>query len=48
MKELRRGGIEAVLVEIDPLETANPSELTTDWYETKMRANIEALVKALK
>ena len=48
VEELERRGIEAVLVEIDPLETANPSELTTDWYETKMRANIEALAKALK
>lgn len=48
VEELKRRGIEAVLVEIDPLETANPSELTTDWYETKMRANIEALAKALK
>jgi zinc transport system substrate-binding protein len=35
-------------VEIDPLETVKPDELTPDWYENKMRANIAALEKALK
>lgn len=49
LDELRRKGIaDAALVEIDPLETASPSELTPDWYERKMRANLEALAKAMK
>lgn len=47
--ELRRGGVaDAVLVEIDPLETAVESELNPGWYEAKMRANIAALAGALK
>ncbi|MBX3400281.1 MAG: zinc ABC transporter substrate-binding protein [Gemmataceae bacterium] len=33
---------------IDPLETAVESEFNIDWYETKMRANLETLAKALK
>ena len=37
-----------VLVEFDPLETVTPDELTADWYETRMRANLEALAKAMK
>ena len=37
-----------VLVEIDPLETVRPDELTPDWYEKKMRANLDALAKALQ
>ena len=35
------------LVEIDPLETVRPDELNADWYERKMRANIDNLAKAL-
>jgi len=39
----------AVLVKVDPLETADPAELQNpDWYENKMRENLEALAKALK
>jgi zinc transport system substrate-binding protein len=37
-----------VLVELDPLETVLPDQLTPDWYETKMRANLEALARAMK
>jgi zinc transport system substrate-binding protein len=37
-----------VLVEIDTLETVRPDELTPDWYEKKIRANIDALAKALE
>jgi ABC-type Zn uptake system ZnuABC Zn-binding protein ZnuA len=49
LDELRRKGIEdAALVEIDPLETAHPSALTPDWYEARMRANLDALSKAMK
>jgi ABC-type Zn uptake system ZnuABC Zn-binding protein ZnuA len=47
--ELKRNGVEgADLVEIDPLETVRPDDLTPDWYERKMRANLEALAKAMK
>ena len=49
LDELKNGGIaDAELVEIDPLETAQESDLSRDWYEKKMRANFEALAKALK
>ncbi len=33
---------------IDPLETAVESEFNADWYEAKMRANLDTLAKALK
>jgi ABC-type Zn uptake system ZnuABC Zn-binding protein ZnuA len=47
--ELKRKGLaDAVLVEIDPLETAREQDLTPDWYEKKMRANLEALAGVLK
>jgi ABC-type Zn uptake system ZnuABC Zn-binding protein ZnuA len=39
------------LVSIDPLETADRNELKTegaDWYENRMRQNLEALDKVLK
>jgi zinc transport system substrate-binding protein len=39
---------DAVLVEIDTLETVKPDELKVEWYETKMRANLDVLAKALK
>ena len=48
-KELiHRGVKDPVLVEIDPLETVKPDELTPDWYEKKMRANVKALADAMK
>jgi ABC-type Zn uptake system ZnuABC Zn-binding protein ZnuA len=48
VKELRHKKVpDPTLVEFDPLETV-AGELTADWYETKMRANIEALAKAMK
>lgn len=43
-----KGLTDVQLVVIDPLETASEGELNADWYETKMRANLEALAKALK
>ncbi|MBX9625279.1 MAG: zinc ABC transporter substrate-binding protein [Gemmataceae bacterium] len=47
--ELTRAGVkDAQLVEVDPLETVHPSGLTPDWYERKMRANLEALAGAMK
>lgn len=48
VEELKRKGIDAVLVPIDPLETANEADLNPGWYEAKMRANLDALSKALK
>jgi len=48
VEQLKAKGVEnPVLVEIDPLETANPGELSADWYEKKMRANLRALAEAL-
>jgi ABC-type Zn uptake system ZnuABC Zn-binding protein ZnuA len=47
-KELQAKKVDAVLVEIDPLETVRPDDLKPDWYETKMRANLKALADALK
>ncbi len=44
----RRGLTDVVLVELDPLETCPAGELTGDWYEAKMRANVVALAGALK
>ncbi|HEY1188671.1 MAG TPA: metal ABC transporter substrate-binding protein [Gemmata sp.] len=48
-KELRANGVaDPVLVEFDPLETVRPDELTADWYETKMRENIDRLAEKMK
>ncbi len=44
----RAGIVDAAIVELDPIETATVAELTADLYETKMRANFEALKKVLK
>jgi zinc transport system substrate-binding protein len=50
IKELKRGNRipDAATVEIDPLETCRPDELDAGWYERKMRANLEALARAMK
>jgi ABC-type Zn uptake system ZnuABC Zn-binding protein ZnuA len=49
LDELRRQGIaDPVLVEIDPLETAQDTDLSAQWYEEKMRKNLENLAGALK
>ena len=44
----RRGLTDVVMVELDPLETCPAGELSGDWYEAKMRANVVALAGALK
>ena len=44
----RRGLPDVALVEIDPMETADPAELKAGWYEAKMRANLAALAAGLK
>jgi ABC-type Zn uptake system ZnuABC Zn-binding protein ZnuA len=49
--ELKAKGIDATLVTVDPLETADPKELEKDgsaWYEARMRRNLEALGKVFK
>ena len=46
LKGLRRKGVaDAAMVEIDPLETCRADDLTPDWYERKMRQNLDALAK---
>ena len=48
-KELEAAGIRDVaIVELDSLETATAAELTPDWYERKMRANLDVLSKVLR
>ena len=36
------------IIELDTLETATPAELNAEWYEKKMRANLESLAKVLR
>lgn len=46
---LREKGVaDPVLVELDPLETVPPDQLTPDWYEKKMLANVRALAEKMK
>jgi zinc transport system substrate-binding protein len=48
-KELELRGVKDVeFVEIDPLETANESDLNAGWYEARMRVNLAALAKVLR
>lgn len=50
LDELHRGNAvpDAALVEIDPMETVTPAALTPAWYEERMRANLDALARAMK
>lgn len=52
LEELRRSKTanlaDAALVELDPLETVTPAALSPDWYEKKLRANLESLRDAMK
>ena len=43
-----RGVADAELVELDPMETADPAKLNAEFYEATMRANLEALAKVLR
>jgi ABC-type Zn uptake system ZnuABC Zn-binding protein ZnuA len=55
-KELKKNNVEADLVAVDPLETADSRELKADgkelndkeWYEKKMRKNLDDLAAKLK
>ena len=48
LEQLKRKGIDAAFVEIDPLETADADDLTPDYYERKVRQNVERLANVLK
>lgn len=49
LRELKRQGIEdPQFVPLDPMETADAADLTPDFYERHIRANIDNLVKVLK
>jgi zinc transport system substrate-binding protein len=48
LEGLKSKGIDGAFVEIDPLETAAPHDLTPDFYERKMRENITRLANVLK
>jgi zinc transport system substrate-binding protein len=45
---LKKKGIDAQFVEVDPLETAKFEDLTPDFYERKTRENLKRLADALK
>jgi ABC-type Zn uptake system ZnuABC Zn-binding protein ZnuA len=48
-RELKaKGGTELIVIELDPLETCTTPLPAADFYETKLKANLDALVKALK
>jgi zinc transport system substrate-binding protein len=48
LTELRSQGIDAQFVEIDPLETARPEDLTPTYYEDRMRANLKQLAEKMR
>lgn len=49
VKELAHKGVQdPALVEFDTLETVIPDQLTPDWYETRMQANLKALAEKMK
>ncbi len=49
VEELKAKGVaDAELVELDPMETADPDKLDGNFYEATMRANLEALAKVLR
>ncbi|QEL18077.1 metal ABC transporter substrate-binding protein [Limnoglobus roseus] len=43
-----KGLSDVQMIVVDPLETTAEGEFNAGWYEAKMRANLEALAKALK
>jgi zinc transport system substrate-binding protein len=45
---LKKEGIDAVFAEVDTLEAADEADITPDFYERKMRTNLENLAKALQ
>lgn len=45
---LQKAGINAEFVEVDPMETADEADLTADYYERKLRQNLQNLANALQ
>jgi ABC-type Zn uptake system ZnuABC Zn-binding protein ZnuA len=43
----KKGYTDVEVIEIDPLETADESELSAEWYEKKMRENLENIKRHL-
>jgi hypothetical protein len=49
LRELQLKGVEnPEFVELDPLETADAGDLTPDFYERRLRANLDNLAKVLQ
>lgn len=48
LSSLKKAGIQAEFVEVDPLETADEKDLTADFYERKMRQNLQNLANVLR
>jgi zinc transport system substrate-binding protein len=49
LRELRLKGVaDPQFVELDPLETADQADMSPDFYERRMRANLDHLTKVLK
>jgi hypothetical protein len=49
LRELKLKGVsDPAFVELDPLETADQADLTADFYERHIRANLDNLAKVLK
>jgi ABC-type Zn uptake system ZnuABC Zn-binding protein ZnuA len=48
LRSLKRAGVDAEFVEVDPMETADENDLTADFYERKMRQNLKNLANALR
>jgi ABC-type Zn uptake system ZnuABC Zn-binding protein ZnuA len=47
-KELRKDIPDLVIVELDPIETADPDQLTPEYYLKRMKQNVENLAEHLK
>jgi len=47
-RELKRKGLDPILIVIDPLETADPAALSPGLYVNTMRENLKVLSEALK
>jgi hypothetical protein len=50
VEELRKKDkdLEVKLVEIDPLETAEPGQVDAGWYVKKMKENLKVLADSLQ
>jgi zinc transport system substrate-binding protein len=48
LEAIKAKGVDAQFVEVDPMETCDPKDLTPEMYLKKMETNIENLAKAFK